>query len=241
MPLPFHGRRRMRGLTFWHFRSATRPRIRLPHYSGLSSLRPGFSLLELMLFLAIFSIMCTTIVAVFISSQDARIRQQSIAALEQRSGQILQLLSRRIRRAEKVLSPAAGHSATLLQLQMASDTEFPTIFSLHGANMYFVEQNQTPSLLLSDQIAISNLAFKNIGDTSVTISFDLSIVVPLPASTTYKRHFEDAVTLFPVDSPQSGGCVGGCAVGNCNSNRYTWKYCDTSACKDSNPNNFVDC
>jgi type II secretory pathway pseudopilin PulG len=52
--------------------------------------RNGFTMVETLLFLGILSIMGTVIVGVILSTQEARVRQQGIAALEQRGTQVLQ-------------------------------------------------------------------------------------------------------------------------------------------------------
>ena len=65
----------------------------------------GFSLLETTLFLGIFSIIAGTIVAVFLSTQNARVQQLSVARVEQEGTQIVAALGKTIRRAERIVPP----------------------------------------------------------------------------------------------------------------------------------------
>ncbi len=202
--------------------------------------RSGFSLLEMMLFLGIVSMMSLTLVSVFISTQDSRIRQQGVAALEQRGGQILQTLTRRIRRAETILSPRTPETGGILTLQMAQNTENPTIFFSSGSNLYIVEKT-TISPVLNDRLQMFNLRFTNIANQSVLISFDLAIQLELPQKIIYKRHFESAVTLFTQNRWFEGGCnappfnpVTTCTpVQTCVNHIYLWKYCDIGVCATS--------
>ncbi|MBP9773896.1 MAG: hypothetical protein KBD00_04685 [Candidatus Peribacteraceae bacterium] len=205
-----------------------------------SRTRSGFSLLEMMLFLGIVSMMSFTLVSVFISTQDSRIRQQGIAALEQRGGQILQTLTRRIRRAETILTPRSPGTGGILTLQMAQNTENPTIFFNSGANLYIVEKD-TISPVLNDRLQMLNLKFTNIANQSVLISFDLAVALELPDQTVYRRHFESAVTLFMQNRWFEGGCnpapfnpATSCLpIQTCVNGIYLWNYCDVGVCARS--------
>jgi type II secretory pathway pseudopilin PulG len=108
------------------------------------SRRAGFTLLETLLFLGILSIMSVTIVMVFLSTQEARVRQKSIAAVEQSGTQVVELMTKNVRRAEQVLAPASGSTGSVLTLQMALNSEYPTIFSRVGSgNLLLVQRSLT--------------------------------------------------------------------------------------------------
>ncbi len=197
----------------------------------LAHARSGFTMIETMLFLGILCIMSGVIIGVLMSSHEARIRQQGIANLEQRGTQVLQSLTRRIRRAEAILYPAAGYTGSLISLQMAMNAEHPTIFTRSGANLLMVEK-QEMSQVFSGPVAIGNLVFRNIGGGSVTVSFDLTATIALPKPQYYVRHFEGNVTLFPDDQSESGGC-GTCPAATCSGNAYRWYYCSNDVCTQS--------
>ena len=190
--------------------------------------RPGFSLLELLLFLAIFSIFSVTLVSVFIATQDARIRQHGIAAVEQRGGELLQIHTRRIRRSEVVLWPTSGNASGVLALQMSHNEEFPTIFTQSGSNLLLIEKT-AQSFVLNDRLTLSEFSVKNVADTSVLISFKLSIVLQLPTPRIYQRRFEAAVTLYPQDQHLAGGC-GACPAPQCVSGNFQWYTCVNGSC-----------
>jgi type II secretory pathway pseudopilin PulG len=168
-------------------------------------LRNGFSLIETVLFLGILSIMSGTIVAVYIATQEARIRQRSVAELEQSGTALLETMTKNIRRAEKVLAPATNTTGSILSLQMAGNGEFPTIFALNPlGNLTHVQKTSTSGLLTS-RVTISKLSFRNVSDTNVTYSFDLTITVPTVVPQPYVRTFGATVTLFPDDQSDAGG------------------------------------
>lgn len=193
--------------------------------------RNGFTMVETLLFLGILSIMGTVIVGVILSTQEARVRQQGIAALEQRGTQVLQSLTRRMRRAETILYPASNSSGTIIVLQMAINGEHPTIFAQSGGDLMMIEK-QDVSYELGDDITMSNLTFRNVGGVSATVSFDLTARLKLPVPKNYSRRFQGNVTLFPDDKSESGGC-GTCPAVTCGSGKYFWYYCSNDTCEQS--------
>lgn len=196
------------------------------------TLRAGFSLLETILFLGILSIMSGTIVAVYISTQEARIRQRSVADLEQSGTQLLEMMSKNIRRAEKVLAPSTNMTGSILTLQMADNSEYPTIFSSNSSgNLINVQKTMTAGLL-TPQVTISRLSFRNVADASVAYSFDLTVTIPTIVPQPYTRAFNATVTLFPDDQSEAGGC-GTCTAPVCTDNRYIWYHCDNGVCAAS--------
>lgn len=194
--------------------------------------RDGFSLLETLLFFGILSIMSGTIVAVYISTQEARIRQRSVAELEQTGTSLLETMTKNIRRAEKVLAPATNTTGSILTLQMASNSEYPTIFArTPSGNLVNVQKTSTAGLLTSN-VTISKLTFRNVADANVAYSFDLTIIIPTVVPTPYTRTFSTTVTLFPDDQSEAGGCSG-CTAPICTNHKYIWYHCDNGTCTQS--------
>lgn len=194
--------------------------------------RNGFSLLETLLFFGILSIMSGTIVAVYISTQEARIRQRSVAELEQTGTSLLETMTKNIRRAEKVLAPATNTTGSILTLQMASNSEHPTIFArTPSGNLVNVQKTSTAGLLTSN-VTVSKLTFRNVADANVAYSFDLTIIIPTVVPQPYTRTFSATVTLFPDDQSEAGGC-GACTTPVCTNQEYIWYHCDNGTCAQS--------
>ncbi len=195
-------------------------------------LRSGFSLLETVLFLGILSIMSGTIVAMYIATQEARVRQRSVAELEQSGTVLLETMTRNIRRAEKVLAPAMNATGSILVLQMASSNEYPTIFASDSAGNVISARNTSTAALLTPRVTISKLWFRNVADTNVAYSFDLTITIPTVMPMPYMRTFGATVTLFPDDQSQAGGC-GSCTAPVCTNHQYIWHVCNNGICEQS--------
>lgn len=198
---------------------------------NLRTLRSGVTLLETLLFLGILAIISTTITAVFISTQEARVLQHAIAELEDSGTQLVSTMSKTARRAETVIVPAANTTGSILALQMASNDEFPTIMMRAGSGMVLAQKSQTSSLL-SPNVTISDLTFKNVGGSNVWFSFTLSTTVRTVNPRTYSRMFNGTATLFPDDQSDAGGC-GSCPAPACINHAYTWYICASDICSQS--------
>ncbi len=203
---------------------------------GTKIKRQGFTLIELILFLGIFSIMIGTILAILIATQETRIRQQAIAEVEQRSAQITQTIIKAVHRAEAILTPANNQTGSMLSLQMSMNTEFPTIIASLESGSLLLIQKTTITPLLNTTIAVNHLQFQNINDTNVLFSFDLTAKIPLATAESYTRHVEMMTTLFPKNHSQSGGC-GSCPVPTCVNKRAVWYHCALDICTPS-PSSF---
>lgn len=199
----------------------------LPH------LRAGSTLLEIILFLGILSIMSGAIVSVYISTQEARINQRSIAELDQAGAELLQTMTKNIRRAEKILAPAMNTSGSILTLQMSENNEYPTIFARNASGNLINVQKTSLIGLFTPHVTISSLSFRNVADISVTFSFNLTITIPSIVPKLYTRKFgPTVVTLFPGNQSAAGGC-GGCPNPMCVDDQYIWNHCNNGACEVS--------
>lgn len=197
--------------------------------------RAGTSLVELLLFLGFFALSSGVVIALLFSSHEQRVRQQAVAEVDQAGIQLLQTLSRRIRRAERVLYPSIGSTGSVLALQMTQDTENPTLFGvLTGALMVGEGNAQRP---LTDSGSLQTLAFQAANTSasadrpSVRITFTLSKIIATPLQPMYVRSFDALVTLFP-DDTQDGNC--GCSTPSCSgTGMFTWGYCNSDSCLPS--------
>lgn len=194
-------------------------------------LRAGTTLLEVMLFLGILGIMSSTIVGVLITTQQARVRQSAVSSVDQAGAELLGAMTRTIRRAEKIISPASGATGSILTLQMALNAEYPTILARQGSGMTIVQKTSTSSLLDS-KVSVSNLSFRNVSGTNVYFSFTISTIIRIIPPATYSRTFNGTVTLFPDDQSEAGGC-GTCSAPTCTSHRYIWNECENGTCSPS--------
>ncbi|MDD5026773.1 MAG: hypothetical protein PHH13_05385 [Candidatus Peribacteraceae bacterium] len=196
--------------------------------------RPGTTLVEILLFLGFFGICAGVIISVIAFSNEQRLRQQVVSAVDQEGAQLLQLLLRRVHSAERILDPTLGHTGSILALQMADETQNPTIIaSQSGAIM--VVQRETLQQLTSSKSVASALVVRNtsvsLSRQSIEVSFQLTRTIPLPSPISFTRTFDLTASLFPSDEPTGGQC--GCPAPLCEAGVYRWNVCTNDICADA--------
>lgn len=191
--------------------------------------RYGYTLVELLLYLSLFSIICTTLVSVYIATQNARVQQQSIALVEQRGTLLLSMMTKTIRRSEVVISPVTNATGSTLVLQMSPNAEYPTLLTRTSTGDLVLVQKITKTSLLDSGITSTKFMAKNVSDTAVFLSFDLSTTIPSVPPTVFTRHFESTITLNPDDTRDGGGC-GTCPAPTCTNHVKQWYYCESQTC-----------
>ncbi|MCB9807890.1 hypothetical protein H6770_01400 [Candidatus Peribacteria bacterium] len=195
--------------------------------------RPGTTLVELLLFVAMFAVCAGVVLSFFYSTTEHRVRQQVIMFVEQGGLQLLQTLTHRIRSAETVLDPPPGGTGSFLALQVLDEDVNPTIFTVASGAMIAVQKDAV-QYLSRDIVTVTDFFVENTsiddGKGSVTVRFTINNIIPLPTPTVYERTFETTVTLFP-DDEFTEHC--GCVDPACNSGIYQWEVCNASVCTPS--------
>lgn len=196
------------------------------------SSRPGTTLIELLIFLAVLSMVIGTALPILFSATENRLLQQTISIVEQNGTQVIQNASLKIRQAERVLSPAIGQTGSVLALQNASGSLNPTIIGLNSGSIVLI-QHTTRELVSSQQVAVQDFVVRNTSTSdsrqSVTISFSVSRTIRLQQPHSYGQHFEFTVNLLPDDVATGDAC--GCIPPYCTGNNvYSWHVCQSGTC-----------
>lgn len=200
--------------------------------TGGPHLRSGFTMIELLIFIAIFSLVAVVMVPMLYATVETRMRQQTIELVEDNANQALQHIERRIRNAERIIYPAMGSTGSVLVLQMASGSINPTIIGVQTGALVVIERDVVRKLT-SSQVAVLHFVARNTSpaaDTpSIFSSFTVSRTIRLQMPHTYTRYFENAALLHPADAPV-GDC--GCSSASCSSNLMTWYLCSGGSCSE---------
>ncbi len=199
---------------------------------GRHHLRSGFTMIELLIFIAIFSLVAVVMVPMLFSTVETRMRQQTIELVEDNANQALQHIERRIRNAERIIYPAIGSSGSVLVLQMASGSLNPTIIGVQTGALVVIERDVVRKLT-STQVAVQHFVARNTSPAadkpSVFTAFKVSRTIRLQMPHTYTRYFENAATLHSADTPV-GDC--GCSFASCSGNLMTWYLCSGGSCSE---------
>ena len=196
------------------------------------SLRPGTSLVELLLYLGFLGMVSGVVLTVMTFSSEQRLRHQNIETVEREGIQMLETMARRIRNAEIIQMPSISTSGAVLALLMSDQSISPTIFAVTASGVLQVAQHDTVSRFSATGITISDLDIANTSFSatkqSVLLSFTASRSPGFVTAVPYVRTFESLVTLFPDDQVSSDDC--GCGAPVCTNGVLSWQVCNQSTC-----------
>ena len=205
-----------------------------PHRSvgPRSRARPGMTLVELLIFLALLGIVVGVIFPVIFTAVENRLLQQTIAVVEQNGVQLLQTMGQKIRDAERVLDPPMGSTGSVLALQTGSGSATPTIIAVQSGSVVLI-RFATQLTISSSEVYVDNLLVRNTSISSkrqsVHISFDISRTIRLESPRTYDEHFEAVFTLLPDEMLLGSDCA--CVTPYCQAqNSYVWQVCQSGNC-----------
>jgi len=142
----------------------------------------GFTLIELLLYVSIVGAVILSI-SVFLSLlMQSRVKNQTIAEVEQQGIQVMQIITQTGRNAEAITSPAIGSSSVSLTLDVVTVAKDPTVFDLSGNAIRIKEGTGSAIALTNSRVTASNLTFKNLSRTgtpgTVRIQFTLTHINP---------------------------------------------------------------
>ncbi len=129
----------------------------------LKTMRKGFTLVELLVYIAFISIIAAVFVNFAIdiigSSQKARVRQE----VQQNARFALERILQEIRAAEGINTGAStfGSHPGVLSLDSAVPAQDPTVFDISGGQLRVTYGASSPETLTSPQYQVSNLVFEN--------------------------------------------------------------------------------
>lgn len=140
-------------------------------------MKKGFTLIELLLYVAISSVLLLVISAFLSSLLQSRIKNQTIAEVEQQGVQVLQMITQTIRNAQSITSPAQGISSSSLTLDVVATTSDPTIFDLSGGAIRIKEGAASAIPLTNSRVTASALTFQNLSrsDTPGTVRIQYTL------------------------------------------------------------------
>lgn len=140
----------------------------------------GFTLIELILYVSLVSIIMLT-TSLFLSTLlESRIKNQTMAEVEQQGVQVMQIITQTLRNATSINSPAQGIGDSSLSIAVSAIGKSPTIFSISGNAIQMTEGGSIPIALTNSRVIASALTFQNLSrlDTPgiVRVQFTLTSV-----------------------------------------------------------------
>lgn len=126
----------------------------------------GFTLVEMVLYVAICSILLATI-SVFLSFLlEARVRSQAITEVNQQGFQVMSLITQTIRNGRSIEVPAISTSSSSLFLTTKDSLLNPTVFYLSSSTLVIKEGTKSPVSLTNSRVQVTDLLFENVSSIS---------------------------------------------------------------------------
>lgn len=136
----------------------------------------GITLVEMLMYMAIFAILMTVLTQIFISSLDVQLESKSTSSVEQDGTYILSRMSYDIRQAQSVVIPATyGQPTGTLELVING---INYTYSTDLNNNLTLTNNQGITFLNSAESTVTNVSFTRIGNvggkSTIELSFQLN-------------------------------------------------------------------
>lgn len=135
--------------------------------------KAGFTLLELLLYVAVSATVVGTVSFMSIQVLQARVRQQIIAEVNEQSNYVVHTVLDEIENAEAINSPV-NTTATSLSVNAPGASNDPTVYDLSGGRITKTTPSGTVNLT-STRIVVTSLSFQDraaVGQPgSITVTF----------------------------------------------------------------------
>ncbi len=142
----------------------------------------GFTLVELLLYVGTASILLLATSLFFFVLLQSRVKNQTIAEVEQQGLQVMQSITQTVRNAEAITVPSAGISTSSLTLDVVAAASDPTVLHESSGVIRITEGIGSPVALTNSRVTASGLAFQNLSHAgtpgTVRIQFTLTQVNP---------------------------------------------------------------
>lgn len=159
------------------------------------STQRGFTLVELLLYIGVASLLIVTISSFITLMWEARVKNRTIAEVEQQGLQAMELITQTVRNAESVTVPSAGAQSSTLTVDAADAADDPTVFR-ESSGQLVIDEGSTPTTtaVTNDHVTVSGLAFTNlsVSGTPGVVRIEFTITYNASADTnpyTYEQTF----------------------------------------------------
>lgn len=126
------------------------------------SLKKAFTLIEVLLYLSLSSIIVLIIASMWVTVTETRDRSEAMSTVNAEGQQLINTITQVIRNANSINTPTTGASGTSLSLAMGTPAINPTIIALSGSNVTLTE-GATPAVTLNSQrVTVGALTFRNL-------------------------------------------------------------------------------
>lgn len=154
----------------------------------------GFTLIELIVYMGLFSIFLTVLTTLFSTSLETHLTSSSVSSVEQDGRFIMERIAHDVRAAESIVQPEnTGEKTNVLELIRDG---VPYTYALDSGNLLLTTSGESHQLN-SYGSTISNLEFEKIGNTGGrhTVSIEITVDSTVVGRSAESRDFSDVVGI----------------------------------------------
>ncbi len=154
----------------------------------------GFTLFELLIYIALASILIGAISTLLFITLNARVKNQTIGEVEQQGSLAMRMITQSIRNADAITSPTSSSASTLV-LDVVTVADDPTVFDLSGTTLEKTAGAAPAVTLTNNRVEVSDLTFTNISQSgapgTIRIQFTMTHV-----NTSGRQEYSYAKTFY---------------------------------------------
>jgi len=162
----------------------------------------GFTLIELLLYVGLIGILLSAVTALFITTADARIKNESITEVNEQGNYAMELITQAVRNGTSITSPTVGATSAGFTIVVPTGALSPTILSLSGGSLQLKEGAGATTAITNSNVQASSLTVTNLTRSGTTgimqINFTLSRNNPAGRNEyDYQKTFTTSVGIRP--------------------------------------------
>ncbi len=162
----------------------------------------GYTLIELLLYVGLISMLLSAVVAFFGVTADARIKNQTISEINDQGTYALDYMAQIVRNATSVSSPTIGATGTSLTVVVPTANLSPTLFSVTNGVLQIKEGATAAISLTSSKIKVDTLSVSNVSRSGTSGIVQISLTLSRTNSLNrneydYQRTFTTSVGMRP--------------------------------------------
>jgi len=166
---------------------------------NLTFSKKAFSLLETIIYVAIFSIIVIAVVNFSNIITGTRVYNQVVFEVNGQGSSVIKTITHSIRNANSINSPTVGNTASNLSISTDNSETNPTVFSVSGGVLYITEGSGAPVAMTNNKVIISNMIFSNLTRSGtpdiLSVSFNIASTSPNSTPVTYSADFTGSAAI----------------------------------------------
>lgn len=122
----------------------------------------GFSLIETIIYIAIFSMFVGALMTFTLNINSSRLHSQIMLEVKGQGSDLMRILTKTITNSTAINYPGTGLSSGTISLNTPDSLKNPTIFSGSGEAVYITEGLNSAVALTNNKVKVTNLSFTNV-------------------------------------------------------------------------------